>query len=218
MPFLERPLGTGALSLLFRQRGCRTLADAAAHLTALPYGRTTGSEPEQVLLQARGTCSTKHALFALTCREAGEDVKLMIGFFPMAEDNTPGVGAVLQEAGLDAIWEAHCYIRTPDGPLDLTGLPSGETPVHLADEAELEPTEIARKAELHRKALAVWARREGLDQDLEDLWMLRERCIAALQACPSSPKTWADTDLMAKAGRPPPSERLSPAAASRRWS
>ena len=180
MALLERPLGTGPLSLLFRKHGCETLADAAAHLTALPYGRTTGSEPEQVLLQARGTCSTKHALFALTCSEAGEDVKLMVGFFPMAEDNTPGVGAVLQKSGLGAIWEAHCYVRTADGPIDLTGLPSGEAPVHLTDEVELEPTEIARKAELHRKALAVWARREGLDQDLEDLWMLRERCIAAL--------------------------------------
>lgn len=104
----------------------------------------------------------------------------MIGFFPMAETNTPGVGAVLRESGLGAIWEAHCYVRTPDGAIDLTGLPSGEAPVHLTDEVELEPTEIGRKVELHRNALAAWARREGLSQDLEDLWQVRERCIAAL--------------------------------------
>jgi hypothetical protein len=108
----------------------------------------------------------------------------MIGFFPMAEDNTPGVGAVLREAGLEAIWEAHCYVWTPEGSIDLTGLPSGETAVHLTDQVELEPTEIARKADLHRNALAVWARREGIDQDMEGLWKLRERCIAALQTRP----------------------------------
>jgi hypothetical protein len=62
----------------------------------------------------------------------------------------------------------------------LTGLPLGKEPIHLTDEVELEPTEIARKGELHRNALAMWARREGIDQSLEDLWELRERCIAAL--------------------------------------
>ena len=180
MQSLARPLGSGALSLLFRERGCETLADAAAHLAALPYGRLTASEPEQVLLQARGTCSTKHALFALTCREAGQNVKLMIGFFPMSENNTPGVGAVLQKSGLEAIWEAHCYVQTPDGSIDLTGLPSGETAVELIDEVEIEPNEIAKKVELHRNALGVWAERGGIDRTIEDLWKLRECCIAAL--------------------------------------
>jgi len=180
MQTLLRPLGDGRLSQLLRERGGHTLYDASRLLAALPYGRPAGSEPEALLIEGRGTCSSKHALFVSVCREAGVPARLLVGFFLMTGANVPGVEAALAEAGLEGIWEAHCVASLPDGVLDITGLPSGASAIELQDVIELAPEAIAAKAELHRSALGRWAARSETRRSVADLWSIRERCIAAL--------------------------------------
>lgn len=180
MKTLQAPVGDGRLSLLFRERGCHTLDDASRLLAALPYGRPTRSEPEAPLIEGRGTCSSKHALFVSVCREAGVPARLFVGFFLMTGANVPGVEGVLAEAGLEGIWEAHCIVRLPDGVVDITGLPSGAAAVELKDLVELAPEAIAAKVKLHRIALGRWAALSNTERSIDDLWSIRERCIAAL--------------------------------------
>ncbi|RYD64378.1 MAG: transglutaminase domain-containing protein [Verrucomicrobiaceae bacterium] len=180
MHSLMTPLGSGPLSELFRERGCDTLGEASGLLAAIPYGRPTGQGNERVLLERRGTCSSKHALFVSTCREANVRARLVVGFFLMNEANVPGVGRVLSEAGLGGIWEAHCVAELPDGRVDITGLPSGNRGVDLQGLVDIEPDAIGEKTDLHRAALRCWAEKERLPMALDELWVIRERCIAAL--------------------------------------
>ena len=180
MQTLLTPLGDGRLSLLFRERGCHTLDDASRLLATMPYGRPAMSGIDRVLAEGRGTCSSKHALFVSTCREVGVPAKLRVGFFLMTGETVPGAGAVLAGAGLEGIWEAHCIAELPDGVLDITGLPSGAVEVELQDLVELEPDAIAAKVELHRMALDRWAARSNMTLSIDELWSIRERCIAAL--------------------------------------
>lgn len=59
-------------------------------------------------------------------------VRLMIGIYLMNEDNTPGVGKVLERYGLKEIPEAHCYLRFEGQYLDftrLTGQTNGTPPI-----------------------------------------------------------------------------------------
>lgn len=180
MRSLNTPLGDGRLSLQFRERGCHTLGDASRLLTVMPYGRPTMCGIDGVLMEGRGTCSSKHALFVALCREVGIRAELVIGFFLMTEANVPGVHAVLAAANLEGILEAHCIAQLPDGRLDITGLPSGEGKIELQDFIEIEPEAVAVKAELHRNSLGRWAAASNIPLSMDELWSIRERCIAAL--------------------------------------
>lgn len=180
MASISQELGEGRLSRLFLDRRCRTLADVSAYLAALPYGRPRSKRPEGVVIDGRGTCSSKHALFVLACREVGVPARLMIGFFEMNGANVPGTSAVLREAGLAGILEAHCFVQLMDGRLDLTGLPGGAEPIEFSEVAEIEPHGLDRKIQLHRGALAIWAVTKHIGLSTDALWDVRERCIAAL--------------------------------------
>ena len=105
----------------------------------------------------------------------------MLGLYEMSEDNTPGVGAVLEAEKMVAVPEAHCYLASGTQRYDFTGLPAGcRSPWEaLIDEREVSPSDLPKqKASYHRGALAAWAGARGLDAD--HVWALRERCIALL--------------------------------------
>lgn len=155
----------------------------ARHVAALPFGRVVRSgDPLAVLREGRGTCSSKHQLLATVAQGCGRfEVMLTVGLYAMSEANTPGVGAVLAAASLDAIPEARCYLTIDHQRLDFTGGPRGRTSpfASLAAEYFLAPEVLAdRKPQLHRQALAQWAGPHGLSE--QSAWELREACIAAL--------------------------------------
>src|SRR5262245_37335349 len=97
----EHPLAVaGPESEAFLRAGCKTYRSAARTLHALPYGRNSDREDFRlVLIEQRGTCSTKHALLAALALEQQLDVALTIGIYDMSERNTPGVGRVLAAHG-----------------------------------------------------------------------------------------------------------------------
>src|SRR5579871_3387862 len=174
---------TGSLSRLARALGLQRFSDLAEYVRLLPYGRVAGQRPAHaVLLEQRGTCSSKHALLATVSREAGRhDIDLMLGIFEMHERNTPGVGAVLLRYNLPCIPEAHCYLRVADRRLDYTGLPGGlESPFQsLLMEEPVDPTLVNLiKSQRHREFVQKWSTDRGLDPDR--VWLAREECIAAL--------------------------------------
>jgi hypothetical protein len=158
--------------------------DAVRYVWRLPYGRNADREDWWLVLpEGRGTCSTKHALLAQLAREHGISVELVLGIFEMREANTPGVGAVLDAAGLDALPEAHCYLRIGDTRLDVTrdDAAAAEPIDRFLSEKTIEPAEIGeRKLAIHRAAMEAWVRERLPGWTVDDAWRVREGCIGAL--------------------------------------
>lgn len=184
--FLHQPLAAdGPISRLFRAAGVHDFPGAALHVLGLPYGRITDrSRFWLVLEEGRGTCTTKHATLSELAREQGIEVQLMLGIYEMSEGNTPGVGQVLSAYGLAYIPEAHCYLRCQGERIDMTGVPAGATPIErFLHEEPITVDQIgAYKNDLHRRFLRDWiVRTEPVrGRSLDDVWRIREACIAAL--------------------------------------
>ena len=156
--------------------------DFASYVQKLPYGRT--SDPSRFLLvlsEGRGTCSSKHALIAAAAQECSLGIQLWLGFYEMAEANTPGVGPVLSSYGLESILEAHCYLKFDGQCIDLTGLGTGDISLRMISEQRIEPQQIGpNKAGLHREQMDRWRTAKKLGFSPQELWEIREACIRAL--------------------------------------
>ena len=175
--------GESALCKDVRGRGFECFAHLAEHVRSLPYGRTANADdPLAVLQEGRGTCSAKHRFLAYVAQDCGHsEVRLTIGIYEMSEENTPGVGRVLSTASLTSIPEAHCYLSIEGNRYDFTGLSAGSASPFAALLAEytVSPMNLPQiKVEIHKRAIAAWARRRGISD--EAAWATREACIAAL--------------------------------------
>ena len=102
----------------------------------------------------------------------------------MGEANTPGVGAVLSRHGLSTIPEAHCYLTHKGRRIDVTRDVTPEQPIdRFLHEEPIAPAQIGDyKIALHRRVLAEWIARTPAARGLglEEVWAIREACIAAL--------------------------------------
>jgi hypothetical protein len=175
-----RPLGREFAAL-----GLGSYREAARYVRSLPYGRNTDrSDWRLVLKEGRGACSTKHALLAELARENGRHVALMLGIYEMCEDNTPGIGAVLERHGLPCIPDAHCYLAHEGTRVDLTREVEGTEYIErFLHEEEIYPRQIGEyKVRAHRGFVRRWAMERG--RNPERVWRVRERCIAALERRP----------------------------------
>lgn len=178
-------LKSGRFSVAFAEYGCVDFRNAAAYVQQLPYGRNSGSPAyEYVLIDSSGTCSSKHALIASLAEELSLDVALILGIYEMNEQNTPGVGKILEETGLHAIPEAHCWLRYRGQDTDLT-FAEAES---FADKKIFLHTEVIKpeqsteyKMELHRSQLRAWLRlHDRINITLAKAWSIREKCIESL--------------------------------------
>jgi hypothetical protein len=164
-------------------RGLSTFDQLAEYVQSLPYGRTgDATDPLAVIQERRGTCSSKHQLLSAVAHECGHfEVQLTVGIYDMSEQNTPGVGVVLNSAQFFSIPEAHCYLTVGGERFDFTGLSSGRASPFdtLRAEYAVSPAELTQmKGRLHRRALTTWASALGIS--MASAWAIRERCIAAL--------------------------------------
>lgn len=152
----------------------------------LPYGRNSHrSKYELVMSEKKGTCSTKHALLSALCKEQGvAEIKLITGIYEMNENNTPGVGKILEKYKLHSIPEAHCYLKYNNDRFDFTRLTiRGEPIQEFLIEEQIEPDQIGNfKTDFHRSYIPIWLNKHKLTQrfDLDSLWKVREECIREL--------------------------------------
>ncbi|HXG22316.1 MAG TPA: hypothetical protein VNN62_25010 [Methylomirabilota bacterium] len=175
----------GPISSAFLARAVFDFRTAGRCLQQLPYGRNADrADFSLVLIEHRGTCSTKHALLAALAREQDLPVVLMLGVYAMHERNTPGVGRVLARYGLSFLPEAHCYVMHQGMRIDVTR--SGAEPTEpisqfLYEEA-IAPEQIGDyKVQLHQRFLREWAATAvAAQRSVAELWRIREECIAAL--------------------------------------
>jgi peroxiredoxin len=173
-----------ATGAAFRSVGIARFHDAVRLVWRLPYGRNADrADWRLVLPEGRGTCSTKHALLARLAREHGVRVDLVVGIYEMREANTPGVGATLSRHGLDALPEAHCYLRIGRTRLDVTRADAAaDEPIErFLSQTVIEPAEIGeRKLAIHRAAMETWIRERLPEWTADGAWRVREACIGAL--------------------------------------
>ncbi|PTL39121.1 hypothetical protein [Alkalicoccus saliphilus] len=177
---------TGRISREFLRLGINEFTQAVHFIGNLPYGRNSRRrEYELVLTEKRGTCSTKHALLAHLCMEQKvEDIKLYTGIYEMDDNNTPGVGRILQKHGLKAVPEAHCYLKYKDRRYDFTSLDENGEPINtFLKEEQITPPQIGSyKVNFHRSYIRVWLNENKLNQTFSagTLWEIREECINEL--------------------------------------
>ncbi|WP_219846354.1 hypothetical protein, partial [Enterovibrio norvegicus] len=173
-------LNSGKYSNMFREVGVSDFHEACEYVWKLPYGRTSErSNWDLVLSEGKGACSTKHALLKALSNELALDIDLVVGIYLMHENNTPGVGDVLSEYGLEYIPEAHCYLRHSGSRIDLTrhGAQAEEEIAEFLTEKVIEPQGIgAEKQEYHRECV----RREFGEAEFDRVWSAREECISAI--------------------------------------
>ena len=172
------------LTFCLNEYNIETFHQAADWVWHLPYGRNSCGDPFSVLLEERGTCSTKHAFLAQLAQDHGLPVKLMVGIYLMNEANTTGVGVVLREAGLPAVPEAHCYLMYAGQRIDLTRcVRCMNSPFDsILMEQTIRPEQIGEhKKAFHQRMLRQWATQHHYDW--EEVWRVREACIVHLGKC-----------------------------------
>jgi hypothetical protein len=181
-PVVLRPAGD--ISAAFIQTGSLDYRAAARFVSRLRYGRNSlVHDPLVVLREGRGTCSTKHALLRRLAMEQGLEIALVVGIYEMNAQNTPGVGGVLERYELTSLPEAHCYLRFRGKRIDVTGENGGLRELKFFLEKDIVPEQIGEyKVALHRGFLQRWIAEGNVPgrRDMEELWQIREKCIAAL--------------------------------------
>ncbi len=146
-----------------------------------------GKNWKLVLVEKTGTCSTKHALLRALAIELNLDINLILGIYYMTESNTPGVGKVLAQTKYSYIPEAHCYLKYNDMRIDLTrfGINANEPILYFYNEITIEPDDIGtKKLNFHQSFI----KKEFGYNSFEEVWKLRELCIAAISTSLMSPE------------------------------
>lgn len=178
-------VGKGLISDAFAALSCADFSTVADWVKHLPYGRNTDKQDPLILFkEGRRTCSTKHAtLYRLAQEQEYEEVALCLGIFRMNRINTSRVVPLLDKYQLDYIPEAHNYLRINGSILDCTWPDSTGSNFEkdLLQEIRIQPDQIgAYKVLWHKRFLQKWCNGQKLPYTPEEIWNIREKCIAAL--------------------------------------
>jgi len=165
--------------------GLSHLSELLEFLKHLPYQRISNPElPLLVLEEAQGTCSSKHAFIKMLAEEQEWfNVKLLLVLYKMNEENTPGVGKVLEEKGMEYMPEAHTVVEIDAIIHDITFPNSDFTALapDVLEVREIQGTQAgAWKKNYHQQWIKSWLGAEQADNTFQDIWQIREACIAAL--------------------------------------
>ena len=103
-----------------------TFLEAVQFVKNLPYGRTADrANPDLVLKELKGTCSTKHAVLKKVAIEQElSNVKLYLCMFKMSGNNIPLLTNVLDKHQVAYVPEAHCVLQIDNNFIDVTNATS----------------------------------------------------------------------------------------------
>lgn len=174
------------ITLKLKEFGVETWDQLLDYVRALPYGRNANrSDLSLVLTEQQGTCSSKHALVKHVADQNGiGDVSLILAIYHMTASNTVGVGDVLTRYNLPFIPEAHCYIKDRGKILDLTNEDSDFSRIErdIIKEQVIPTEQVGQfKVDWHKAYLLEWLSSANSAWSFEEIWKIREACIAALQ-------------------------------------
>jgi len=172
----------GEYTKMLKDYDIQNLQSLIEFLRSLPYGRNTNREDlSLVFTEKKGTCSSKHAfLKAVALENRFDKIKLIMAIYKMDEQNTPKIGSVLSENGIDYVPEAHCYLKLKDNRIDVTSKESDFNKIKdsIIEETEIEPHQVSEfKIKYHKNFIKNWIVENRLDITFEELWSIREKCI-----------------------------------------
>lgn len=179
----NKSLITNTISTVFFEKDIHDFWKAIQYVYQLPYGRTTHRDNYlEILTEEKGACSGKHALIAALAEELEIPLHLFLGIFLITAENTPGIASILKHHNLEAIPEAHCYLKYNHHTLDIT-FPGNNNFVFdtvLEKEITISPDQIGSfKLKTHQEFIIKWIKtKHNLDFDL--IWTAREEWIAEL--------------------------------------
>jgi len=185
--FADTPLKSGPVSNTLTPYKIGSFYHAVEWVWKLPYGRN--SDRSNYLLvpkEQRGACSTKHAFLAALAQELGIELKLTVGIFLMNGINTPKISQTLSESKLNAVPEAHSYLKFGEQRYDFTTFdlsnPFYGVDLDLLHEEEILPNQIGDyKIKLHQRWIQDWlSANPKIDMSFDEVWTLREFCIQVL--------------------------------------
>ena len=174
-----------AMTSLLIEQEIMTWDDFLNHVRTIPYGRNSNrSSFDLVLKENKGTCSSKHALIKQVADRNGiEGVQLIMGMYKMNVVNTKGIGDHLEENGLEYLPEAHCYLKINGKRIDLTSPKADIINIQddIIEEQIIDVEQVGQfKIDYHKDFLKKWIRESKLNQSFDEIWSIRERCIAEL--------------------------------------
>jgi hypothetical protein len=173
------------LTALIKDSGIETWNALIQFVKQLPYGRNTNrTDFGLVIIERKGTCSSKHALLKKVADlNEIQNAKLILGMYKMSQQNTPNIGNVLWENIMDYIPEAHCYLKIDHKRIDITTDHSDFDKIEpdILNELEIEPEQVAGfKVEYHKAFLKKWISENKMNREFNDIWKIREKCIESL--------------------------------------
>ncbi len=176
----------GVVSGCFKQLGINNFNAASQFIATLPYRRNENKNNICCVLDEMcGTCSTKHAtLRKLALENNRPQIKLVLGIFKMDAAYEHRIKNTLQKYSLNYMPEAHNYLKYEDCYLDFTRPDSSYLNLKnkLFTETEIEYDEVAeQKTKIHKEFLAGWLEKGNIRYGLDEIWEIREECIAAMQ-------------------------------------
>lgn len=177
-----------SLTIDIVESGVVTWDDLTRCVELFHYGRNQNREDFSLVWKERkGTCSSKHAFLKMMANlNQFENVKLFLCMYKMNGLNTPGTEVVLSEYDLTYIPEAHCLLQVDGKWLDFTTMYSNDKTNRLENDIltkfEIQPEQvISEKIEYHKKYIKNWMLEQALNYSFDEVWSIREKCIAALE-------------------------------------
>lgn len=149
----------------------------------LPYGRTSNrTDLSLVLLEKKGTCSSKHALLKKIADANNiPNIALVLGIFKMNQTNTPDIGTELMDNAIAYIPEAHCYLKIDGEYVDITTKTSEFKDIEqdIIEEQVIKPEDVFEFKINYQKAfIKNWLKGTNSTLTFEQMWQIREQCIA----------------------------------------
>ncbi|WP_378187716.1 hypothetical protein ACE939_05010 [Aquimarina sp. W85] len=170
---------------IVRSKGIITWLQLLQYVRQLPYERITdSSNPSLILIEQKGTCSSKHAFLKQIADFNDITVDLVVGIYKMTEENTPGIGKCLKDNNLNYIPEAHCYLKKSNRIIDVTNMHNN----HLFAESLLEEINMTAdqvsiyKITYHQNFIKKWltTQKDINTLTFDEVWRVREQCIKNL--------------------------------------
>jgi len=173
------------LTAIINNNGIQTWGELIEFVKSLPYGRNSNrTDFELVITEKKGSCSSKHSLLKKVANLNDiPNIKLILGIYKMNKTNTPNIGNVLIENSIDFIPEAHCYLKIDKKRIDITTFQSDFKKLEkdIIQELEIQPEQVAEfKVEYHKDFLKKWISENNIKLDFDEIWRIREKCIANL--------------------------------------
>lgn len=162
-----------------------TFHELISFVQALPYGRNENrSDFSLIFKEKKGTCSSKHGLLQEIVEiNSIQEIELMVGIFLMNRDFHPKVKAVLDKYNLEHIPEAHSFLRFQGQRFDFTSTKSelSKFEPFLVREQRCESQQLIDwKPMIHKHYIESWLKRKNLPFSPDEIWKIREECIAAM--------------------------------------